>query len=674
MLPVTDDFKSAVISGGLFKTDIDIKVFGTEPDAQGLVHVEFHIKNEQIVSESMKLTQAICDEPDVKFGGAVASSFEIDISRNKDLTGRYITVDCTQKAKDAQGNDHTFTCHLFSGEVFSCKYSKSRLTRKLIAYDRFYWRGRLNCAPVYSSLFLNNSTVTLGMLRAALLSRYNIVEAGGSSGTLVPLPGDDFVIKKDDDLAKSMTLSDAFRMIGELSGVFMLLNGHGDMEYKTISGTTVNETYSYYKTAEADDYARTGFDALETHSCGVYNIVGTDQDHVYDLENPLVTSGYVSPGQSLTDNFRIALDAVTVNGTDHDITPNFQVTYRPFTLKAETRLWLQPGDRISFTIDWYSVDDQGALEHHTSTVKSVILSRRITGISAMTDELSAQGATDFISALPEEEPEWEYTLSASDFEQGTITSSGGNSSNSKRIRTIGFYPTNGNFTITGSAVPIDEEDTLHWWIQGYRDDDLSESGSRYEGDWVTGGTTPTAYDFSLMPYDTAYIRVVIAYSSGSDITTAALDAFSFSFSDPRPSTTPSSGILTASDVVQGGISTTGEYYTGSTTARKRLACLDFFEVGNTFSVTASVTAANPAWTIYWGIQGYSGEDESMSGTEYEGDWIAGGSTPTTYDFSFMPAKTKYVRFYFKYSDNDTITPEELDSFTFYFSPLQGGTQ
>lgn len=268
------------------------------------------------------------------------------------------------------------------------------------------------------------------------------------------------------------------------------------------------------------------------------------------------------------------------------------------------------------------------------------------------------------SYSPEET--WDYVLSAADFEQGSIRNNGDNLSATNRIRT-GWYPTNGNFTITGSAVPTDEEDTLHWWIQGYRDDDLSESGSRYEGDWVTGGANPTEYDFSSMPADTAYIRAVVAYSGNGDITTAALDAFSFSFSNPRPSITPYSGTLTKKDVVQGGISTTGEYYTDSTTARKRLTCLDFFEVGNTFSVTASVTAANPAWTIYWGIQGYSDADESMSGMEYEGDWMTGGASPTTYNFAFMPAKTKYVRFYFKYSDNDTITPEDLDTFEFQFS-------
>ena len=114
------------------------------------------------------------------------------------------------------------------------------------------------------------------------------------------------------------------------------------------------------------------------------------------------------------------------------------------------------------------------------------------------------------SYSPEET--WDYVLSAADFEQGNISSSsGGNTSNSTRIRTIGFYTTSGNFIITGSAAPTDEEDILHWWVQGYRDEDLSESGRKYEGNWITGGTTPTTYDFSFMSAKTKYVRFYFRY-------------------------------------------------------------------------------------------------------------------------------------------------------------------
>lgn len=527
MLPASTDFKSAVINGGLFETNLVIKVFSITPDETGAYPVEFFITNTQIVSESMKLTQAICDETDLKFGGCIAGSFEIDISSSiTDLTGRYITVDCSQKARDAQGNVYTFDCYLFSGEVFSCRYSKTRLTRKLIAYDRFYWRGQLNCAGVYSSLFSNGATVTLGTLRGALLSHFDIRQAAnGSSEPIVPLPADGYVLKKDDDLGKSMTLSDALRMIGEMNGVFLMLNGHGDIEYITISGNPSPESYGYiYKSAEAEDFIRMGFDAFETYSLGVYDLIGIDQEHIYGLDNPLVTSGYQDPSRLPpdADNFQIALNAVKSG-----ITPNFQISYRPFSMKTETRLWLQPGDRISFTLDWFSVTAQGSVQEHTQTVTSVLLSRRITGISAMTDELSAQGETDFDAESPAPPVSESITLTASDFIVGSIRgSTGGWMDSSTRIMCTTYFQTNAATTMTVEIRPNEPTKTMKWCVQGYYGYGHSGSNSSYEAEW----TSATEYDLTELPADTDAIRIVVAFSNDADITPSDLSRFIFTLS------------------------------------------------------------------------------------------------------------------------------------------------
>ena len=526
MLPASTDFKNAVINGGLFETNLVIKVFSITPDETGVYPVEFFITNTQIVSESMKLTQAICDETDLKFGGCIAGSFEIDISSSiTDLTGRYITVDCSQKARDAQGNVYTFDCYLFSGEVFSCRYSKTRLTRKLIAYDRFYWRGQLNCAGVYSSLFSNGATVTLGTLRGALLSHFDIRQAAnGSSEPIVPLPADGYVLKKDDDLGKSMTLSDALRMIGEMNGVFLMLNGHGDIEYITISGNPSPESYGYiYKSAEAEDFIRMGFDAFETYSLGVYDLIGIDQEHIYGLDNPLVTSGYQDPSRLPpdADNFRIALNAVKSG-----ITPNFQISYRPFSMKTETRLWLQPGDRISFTLDWFSVTAQGSVQEHTQTVTSVLLSRRITGISAMTDELSAQGETD-LDELPVG-----TTLTSSDFIVGGIRGSNGEYySNDRRLMCEEYFPCAGK-TAVHVEIKGSGNSTLWWCFQLYKDD--YTSGSSYEQvDWITPDQSAAMWtgsaDLTGFPSDFAYLRFLLKTSSNSYIYPSGVDHLKFYF-------------------------------------------------------------------------------------------------------------------------------------------------
>ncbi len=158
----------------------------------------------------------------------------------------------------------------------------------------------------------------------------------------------------------------------------------------SIGGTSAAEQYDFYIDAGAEDYAVTGFDSVDTHSIGMYDMFAdSPQDKPYDLDNPLVLAGYVSPA-AVGDQFRDAFYAVR-----DAVRPNYTIAYTPFDLKAQARLWVQPGDRVRFNIRWYSleVDPETGAETataHTMTVNSVVLSRRITGIQAMTDELEAR--------------------------------------------------------------------------------------------------------------------------------------------------------------------------------------------------------------------------------------------------------------------------------------------
>lgn len=388
-MDINPGFKQAALYGAV-TNELTIRVF--EPDGT----VKTVITNKHIVSESMKLTGAICDEPELLFGGCVASTFEIDISSKYDIHDRYITVYCAQTAtmplypgtQIFPGAElypgrisYTVSFPLFSGDVFSCKLAKNRLTRRLVAYDRFYSRGMRSCKGLYDGLFAGGSAVTLGQLRAA------IIQAHFTEAQSVTLPADSFVIHKME--TDELTVNDALRMIGEMSGVFLRLNGHGDVEYVDIGTAGEVEEYTFYIDAEAEDYTVTGFDGVETKTLGSYWFDTEPPDPVtYALDNALVTAGYVSSATATGEQFEPAW-----NGVRSSIAPNFAVEYIPFSLKAQARLWVQPGDRVRFSIKWYSLEEQDGAEvtvEHTKTVESVVLSRRLTGIQAMTDELSAQ--------------------------------------------------------------------------------------------------------------------------------------------------------------------------------------------------------------------------------------------------------------------------------------------
>lgn len=422
MINVSNGYKHAVINGSVTGNELDICVFAAGENSETL-----HIRNNNIVSESLEMTHGICDESDIKFGGCIAGSFEVDISSKYDITRRYITVYCTQSANaplypgvhypgQYTSDDEYCAVYpsralysrryaIFSGEVYSCRLSKNRLTRRLIAYDRFYWRGRIECSGWYKSLYNGRQTITLGELRQKTLKQYAIRQQAildedpdnYDYDAIVELPGDDFPVYKLD--VDELTVQELLRMIAEFCGVFMFFNGSGNIEYAAI-GQTISqsaEVYDYYIDADAEEVERVGFDCIYTKMAGAYDFVQgqSDQEHPYYLfDNDLITNQYKSPGETpdAAHNFQTAFYAVR-----GELAPFFDVTYRPFELRAESRLWLQPGDPIQFDIRWFSVDEVNGREvthTQTMTVRSFMFSRRIKGIQAMVDELSAQGEID----------------------------------------------------------------------------------------------------------------------------------------------------------------------------------------------------------------------------------------------------------------------------------------
>ena len=397
MINALPAFRVANIAGTT-KTELTIRVFADE---------QYIIGSKNIVSESMKITQAICDDSDIRFGGCIAGSFEIEISKNVDLTGKYITVTAKQTSTAPTypgahlfsgmptypgGTQFEESFDVFSGEVFSCKHVKNGLTRRLIAYDRFYWRGSMDCTAVYKTAFGNSTKTTLGNLRQALLTHFrirqqaiiDITPEGGEYDYTAPVPlsADDFDIYKMD--VDELTLNDALRMIGEFSGVFMWLNGSGNLEYITLpsENDAADDTYDFYIDADAEPFTVESFDGFKIPALGDFSFDSSlDVARPYLLDdNPLITYGYTSP------NFQSEYNSVK-----SAIKQNFNFLYRPASIKAQSRLWLQLGDKVKFSLKWYTLNDDDTASSHEEDVYMVILSRTISGIQALTDELEAQG-------------------------------------------------------------------------------------------------------------------------------------------------------------------------------------------------------------------------------------------------------------------------------------------
>lgn len=396
MQQVNPGFRHAVTNGRT-RNSLAISVI----DSGGTTYAYFDNKN--IVSESLKLTQAICDEPDIKFGGCIASTFEIELSGVPDLTGKRITVGVTSTAYaptypgahlipggGAQGgvypggSRYNKIFAIFTGTVDSCRLQKNHITRQLVAYDDFARLNDIDCTTWYRSLYANATTITIGDLRDAIIRQYDIVQAAsGDTQTHIHLPADSFPVYMMG--SDGITVGGLLRMIAEWSGVFLRLDGNGLLVYTTAAIQTI-ESYDYYIDAEAEDFTHSGFDGLYIPQLGTFGFT-EDHNNLYLMDNELISTGYTSPG--FAEKWAEVRELLQ---------PNFSAPYVPAELRAGCRLWVDPGDRIEFNMRWYELSlDGSSAAPRDYPVSSLVLSRRISGIQAMQDEMTADGESTIIS-------------------------------------------------------------------------------------------------------------------------------------------------------------------------------------------------------------------------------------------------------------------------------------
>lgn len=400
MINVSEGFKNAV-RNGTTHNELDIIVFGYNVDGSNL-----HIHNKNIVSESMTIEQAISDDSDLKFGGAVASSFEIEIVGIPDLTGRYITVQLTQTAKIPtypgatthpganvypNGAEYKESFDIFSGEVFSCELSKNHLSRKLIAYDRFYWRGGINCTEWYANQHNQSGNyyyTTIHDLRKALCENYRIIEAYSND----VLPIDDMEIEKVDG---KVTVSELLGSLCEMSGVFCILNGSGNIEYHTLSNDSDipdtirkpgTEEYGFnYRDCSHDEFTKSFTGILHRGENGASSWFGTTgENSFYVLSDNILADSYTG----YTTWYEEMKEYIDWHGFMKYL--RFE-KYTPMNIVTPCRLWVQLGDRIKFKVHNYSLNPDGTVSITDKEISSYVLSRRITGIQALTDEFTANG-------------------------------------------------------------------------------------------------------------------------------------------------------------------------------------------------------------------------------------------------------------------------------------------
>ena len=380
------------------------------------------IRNDEIVSDSMKLTQSICDDSDLRFGGCIASEFEIETTANiGDLTGRRIYVYLSQTAimptypgeetyPTADGNEiiatypgHTVykgyggnSIRVFTGYIFSCKLSKKRIIRKIVAYDDMYWKGNADCAAWYRSLYTNaqeqGETVTMNYLRTRIAAAMRLADTE-------TLPTDD-LIAYEMDISNGTTYIELLRQICELNGCFAFINGSGQLEYRTIKSSNyvdgvnnIFESYDHYKDVETEDFVKlqNQYNCLEINGDSGFKGITDIEPHEALEENPYVLSNDIytthrTPSNDLSSDFGVPTDT---NSISYKIGQNIAAAkpYTPIILNADYRSWVEAGDRIRIPV--YTIDANGT--RNREYIWSLVLSRTISGLPYLADEIVANG-------------------------------------------------------------------------------------------------------------------------------------------------------------------------------------------------------------------------------------------------------------------------------------------
>ena len=407
-----DMFKRACISGTVHnEIIIDIPVENSEEPYQ--------IQNGEIVSGSFKLIQSICDDSDLRFGGCISSQFEVETTVDIDLTGRKIQVYLYQEAISptypsdstypTQANNVPFVTYpghtvyigyggssirTFTGYIFSCKRSKSGVIRKIVAYDDMFWKGNVDCTAWYKRLYSNaqNGALTMGFLRRAVESEMGIRLENAN----IVLPADDMPVYM---IEGAVTFIELLRQICEFNGCFAFINSAGWLEYKTIKSSNyvdgvnnIFENYDHYADVETEDFKKlqTPFDGLSILTGGQNLYYPADfvspvtQDNLYEINNELTKTGYTL--QSMDEAVGAIADP---NSIVSKLAENFVTAepYTPISLKVDFRSWVEIGDKIRVPIYKYSLNNTRQREY----VTSIVLSRTISGLPYLTDEITANG-------------------------------------------------------------------------------------------------------------------------------------------------------------------------------------------------------------------------------------------------------------------------------------------
>lgn len=331
------------------------------------------ITNEELHSNQFELTESICSESELRFGGCEASVLKFKISNIfESLKNKQLDVSMVL-------NGNSDTPFIFGKyKVFSDIPTADRAFREIVAYDKMYDIINANVAEWYNSLTF---PMTLKEFRSSFVALFKIEEVS------ITLVNDSMTVEKTIE-PSSLSGRDVAHAICEINGCFGHINRDDKFEYIVLPqlssaiypseslypsdsvypsvGAGVNEVLkTHYLTCQYEDFKTRWIDGLEIKlEENETGILYGDNSNVY-----VVNDNFLVYGKSEDELTTIAQNLLNLIRF---------IQYRPMSVSAVGNPVLSVGSGIRLSTKY-------------DVINSYILKRTLSGIQGLRDSYSSEG-------------------------------------------------------------------------------------------------------------------------------------------------------------------------------------------------------------------------------------------------------------------------------------------
>lgn len=312
------------------------------------------IENDRIVNESVSFRQSICDSGDVIFGKCNAAEL---VFKCADVNNLFVGDELL--VRQYIGGEYVSMGAYY---IASIQKSADRRFRVVTAYDRMT-RFDINVADWYNGLWVGGTTsITLGTLRNSLCNYCGVPVRSAS------LVNDSMTVKKT-MVPTEISGRDIIESICEINGVFGIIDNEGFFTFISLNTDEAVEEISIgiRKSLEHEDYTVSPINALVIRQES--NDIGAS---VGEGDNPYIIQGnFLVYGKSSAELTTIATNVFNAISN---------ITYVPVRLQCRGLPYIEPGDCIEIEMQ------------DGSYIKTLVLSRSLSGVQSLTDDITASGS------------------------------------------------------------------------------------------------------------------------------------------------------------------------------------------------------------------------------------------------------------------------------------------